>query len=71
MTEEKKGQIRKGIVAVEVVLAAILLIYLIYGIVTKNSNQMIFNILATILVVAAVVLNDIVEPYLTKTLMVK
>lgn len=67
MTEEKKGQIKRGIAAVEIVLAAILLIYLIYGIATKNSNQMIFNILATILVVVALILNDIVEPYLTKT----
>ena len=66
MTEEKKGQIRKRIVAAEIALAAVLLIYLIYGIVTKNSNQMVFNVLAAILVVASVVLNDIVEPYLTK-----
>lgn len=66
MTEEKKGQIRKGIAAVEIALAAILLIYLVYGIATKNSNQLIFNILATVLVVVSLVLNDIVEPYLTK-----
>jgi magnesium-transporting ATPase (P-type) len=66
MSEIKKKQIRKGIAAVEIALAAVLVIYLIYGVVTKNSNQLIFNILATILVAAAVVLNDIVEPYLTK-----
>jgi hypothetical protein len=66
MSETKKKQIRKGIAAVEIALAAVLVIYLIYGVVTKNSNQLIFNILATILVAAAVVLNDIVEPYLTK-----
>lgn len=66
MTEEKKSQIRKRIAAVEIVLAAVLLIYLVYGIVTKNSNQMVFNILATILVVVAFVLTDVVEPYLTK-----
>lgn len=66
MTEEKKSQIRKRIAAVEIALAAVLLIYLVYGIVTKNSNQMVFNILATILVVVAFVLTDVVEPYLTK-----
>lgn len=66
MTEEKKGQIKKRIIVVEAVLATVLLIYLAYGIVTKNSNQMVFNVLATILVMTAVVLNDIVEPYLTK-----
>ena len=66
MTEEKKSQIRKGIAAVQVVLAAALLIYLIYGIVTQNSNQIIFYALATVVVVAALVLNDVVEPYLTK-----
>ena len=66
MTETKKKQIRKGIAAVEIALAVILVIYLVYGIVTKNSNQMIFYVLATVLVVVAVVLNDIVEPYLIK-----
>lgn len=66
MTEEKKSKIRKGVLAVEIGLAAILMLYVIYGIVTKNSSRLIFQILATILVVGAVVLNDVVEPYLTK-----
>ena len=66
MTETKKKQIRNRITAVEAVLAMVLLGYLVYGIVTKNSNQLIFNILAVILVVSSVVLNDVVEPHLTK-----
>ena len=66
MTEEKKSQIRKTITMVELILAAILVVYLVYGIATKNSNEMIFNALAIFVVVAYVVLNDLVEPYLTE-----
>ena len=66
MTEEKKSQIRKIITMVELILAAILVAYLVYGIATKNSNEMIFNALAIFVVVTYVVLNDLVEPYLTE-----
>ena len=66
MTEEKKSKIRKRIALIEVGLAAILLIYLIYGIVTKNSNELIYNGLAIFVVAATVILNDFVEPYLLK-----
>ena len=66
MTEEKKFQIRKKIAIIEVGLAAILLAYLVYGLVTKNSNQLIYNGLAIFVVSAAVILNDFVEPYLLK-----
>ena len=66
MTEEKKSQIRKTITVVELILAAILVAYLVYGIATKNSNEMIFNALAIFVVVTYVVLNDLVEPYLTE-----
>ena len=66
MTEEKKAQIRKKIALIEVGLAAILVAYLIYGIVTKNSNQFIYNALAISIVTVTVILNDFVEPYLLK-----
>ena len=66
MTEEKKSQIRKRVTAVEIALAAALVIYVIYGIVTKSSNNMVFNALAIFVVAAYVVLNDFVEPYLTE-----
>ena len=66
MTEEKKSQIRKTITIVELILAAILVVYLVYGIATKNSNELIFNALAIFVVVAYVILNDLVEPYLTE-----
>lgn len=66
MTEEKKAQIRKRIALIEVGLAAILVAYLIYGIVTKNSNQLIYNGLAIVVVTVTVILNDFVEPYLLK-----
>ena len=66
MTEEKKSQIRKTITIVELILAAILVVYLVYGIATKNSNELIFNVLAIFVVVAYVILNDLVEPYLTE-----
>ena len=66
MTEEQKSQIRKTITIVEMILAAILVVYLVYGIATKNSNELIFNALAIFVVVAYVILNDLVEPYLTE-----
>ena len=66
MTEEKKSQIRKYITWAELGLALILVVYLIYGLATKNSNQLIFHILAVVLVLGCVILNDIVEPYLTE-----
>ena len=66
MTEEKKSQIRKTIALIEVGLAATLLGYLVYGLVTKNSNQLIYNGLAIFVVSVAVILNDFVEPYLLK-----
>ena len=66
MTEEKKSQVRKRITFIELILAAVLVVYLIYGIATKNSNPLIFNGLAIFVVVAYVILNDFVEPYLTE-----
>lgn len=66
MTEEKKSQIRKTISVIEVVLAAVMVGYLIYGIATKNLNTTLNNIIAIGVVVTCVVLNDIVEPYLTE-----
>ena len=47
---------------------AILVGYLAYGIVTKNSNSMIFNVVAIFVVVTYVILNDIVEPYATRAI---
>lgn len=66
MTEEKKSRIRKYIIFTELFMAVVLVAYLVYGLVTKNANQLIFNILAVVLVLTCVVLNDIVEPYLTE-----
>ncbi|MBQ8856700.1 MAG: hypothetical protein IJ024_01000 [Lachnospiraceae bacterium] len=66
MTEEKKSQIRKTISVIEVVLAAVMVGYLIYGIATKNLNTTLNNIIAIVVVVTCVVLNDLVEPYLTE-----
>lgn len=66
MTEEKKSQIRKIISLIEIILAATMIGYLIYGIATKNLNTMLNNMIAIVVVVTCVVLNDIVEPYLTE-----
>ena len=66
MTEEKKSQIRKRISVIEVALAAARVLYVAYGIITKNSNPVIFNGLAIFVVVAYLILNDILEPYLTE-----
>lgn len=66
MAEEKKTQIRKMISMIEIAMAAALVIYLIYGIATKNTNTLVFNVIAVVLVVAFVILNDFIEPYLTK-----
>ena len=66
MTEQKKSQIRKTVSVIEVVLAAVMIGYLVYGIATKNLNTTISNVLAIAVVVTCVVLNDFVEPYLTE-----
>lgn len=66
MTEEKKSRIRKIISLIEVVLAVIMIGYLIYGIAAKNLNTTLNNMIAIAVVVTCVVLNDIVEPYLTE-----
>lgn len=66
MTEEKKSKIRKTIAWIEIGLAVVLVAYLVYGIATKNSNQLIYNGLAIFVVAATVILNDFVEPYLLK-----
>ena len=66
MTEEKKAQIRKTITCIQLILAAALVAYLVYGIATKSSNPVIFNTLAIVVVAAYVALNDFVEPYLTQ-----
>ena len=66
MTEQKKSQIRKTVSVIEVVLATVMIGYLIYGIATKNLNTTLNNVIAIVVVVTCVVLNDFVEPYLTE-----
>ena len=68
MTEEKKTQVRKVITIIEIVLMAVLIAYLAYGIITKNSDQPLFNALAIFVIAAYLILNDFLEPYLTKLL---
>ena len=68
MTKEKKAQIRKTITIIEVALMVILLAYLAYGIITKNPDQPMFNALAIFVIAAYLILNDFVDPYLTKVL---
>lgn len=67
MTEEKKAKIKKIILAIEILFAAVLAGYIILGIITKQPNQTVFNILAVGLVVAFFLLNNVAEPYFTKT----
>lgn len=67
MTEEKKSQIRKKVSLIEIAMAAVLIGYLVYGLAVKNTNTTVFNILAVVIMIGFVVLNDFVEPYLTKT----
>ena len=67
MTEEKKEQIRKRILIAESVLALLMVVYLVYIVVTKNSNSTLFHVLAGVILFAVLILNDVVEPYLTKT----
>ena len=66
MTEEKKLQIRKRIFIAEALLALLMVAYLVYVVVTKNSNSTVFHVLAGVILFAVLILNDIVEPYCTK-----
>ena len=68
MTPEKKAQIRKVITIIEIALMAVLIAYLAYGIITKNPDQPLFKALAILVIAAYLILNDFVEPYLTKML---
>lgn len=68
MTEEKKTQIRKRVFAAEIVLALLMVAYLVYVLVTKNSNSTVFHILTGVILFSVLILNDFVEPYFTKTL---
>ena len=68
MTPEKKAQIRKVITIIEIALMAVLIAYLAYGIITKNPDQPLFNALAIFVIAAYLILNDFLEPYLTKLL---
>ena len=68
MTEEKKMQIRKRVFAAEIVLALLMVAYLVYVLVTKNSNSTIFHILTGVILFSVLILNDFVEPYFTNTL---
>ena len=67
MTKEKKAQIKKGITIAETVLLGILVAYLAYGIITKTTNQSLFTVIAIGVIAGYLILNDFVEPYLTKT----
>lgn len=66
MTEEKKSKIRKIVSAIEIILAGVMIGYLIYGISTKTLNTTLNNIIAIVVVISCVVLNDFVEPYITE-----
>ena len=66
MTEEKKEQIKKRILIIESVLALLMVIYLVYVVVTKTSNSILFSVLSGVILFTVLILNDIVEPYLTK-----
>ena len=66
MTEEKKTQIRKRILIAEALLALLMVIYLVYVVVTKNSNSTLFHVLTGVILFAVLILNDVAEPYLTK-----
>ena len=66
MTEEKKAKVKKIILAIEILFAVILTGYIVLGIVTKETNQTVFNILAVGFVVSFFLLNDVAEPYFTK-----
>ena len=67
MTEEKKAKIKKIITIAEIVLLGILVAYLAYGIITKTANDSLFTVIAIGVVSGYLILNDFLEPYLTKT----
>lgn len=62
--EEKKKAAQKLTMRIVIALTVVVAAYVIYALVTKNINILIFEILLGIFVVAYLVLSDVVEPWM-------
>ena len=60
---ERKRSVQKTTMIVLAVLTLIIILYLVYGIVTKSTDMLMFGILLGGFVVIYLVMTDIVEPY--------
>ncbi len=61
--EHQKRRIQKQTIRITLILAVVVVLYAVYGIVTKNLNSLVFEVLLGIFVVGYSLLNDVVEPY--------
>ena len=61
--EGRKREIQKQTIRITFILAAVVVLYAVYGIVTKSMNPTVFEILLGIFVVGYSLLTDVVEPY--------
>ena len=60
---EKRREVQKTTTRAVLIITAVIVIYVVYALITKNLNIYIFEGLLMLFVVAYVVLNDFLEPY--------
>lgn len=60
---EKRREVQKTTTMAVLIITAVIVIYVVYALITKNLNIYIFEGLLMLFVVAYVVLNDFLEPY--------
>ena len=60
--EKKKKEVQGFTTKVILAVTAVIAVYVVYALITKNLNIVVFEVLLGIFVVSYVVLNDIVEP---------
>ena len=61
--EEEKKKVQKLTMKVLLVLTAVIAAYIIYALVTKSLNIVIFEVLLALFVVIYLVMSDIIEPW--------
>lgn len=60
---EKRREVQRLTTQVIVGITALIIIYVVYGLITKRLNGIIFEAMLMLFVLAYVFMNDIVEPY--------
>ena len=60
---QEKREIQKQTIRITLGMAAVVILYAVYGIATKRLNSLVFEVLLGIFVIGYSFLNDVAEPY--------